>query len=82
MTSKTNTNTGTTMTKTARHNSIDARNAEGQTIATHVYTGKTESARIKETNSFMCKWDNAASFKHHGDVTWIKNGWMNFKGQV
>jgi len=53
---------------------IEARNADGQTIGTHVYTGATEEERCTETAVFMNKhrgFNNATTFKHHGETVWI-----------
>lgn len=57
-----------------KHTALEARNADGQTVAMMKYTGTTSVQRCTETDEFMKKWQDSSfvvDFKHHGDEVWV-----------
>ena len=61
--------------QTKTHAAIEARNADGQTIAQHVYVGESVEDRCRESVAFInTHWTAAATFKHHGAEVWTQKG--------
>jgi len=52
--------------------SLEARDADGRTLAQIEYRGETKQERCRETSSFMKQHPEAYDFKHHGSKVWIE----------